>query len=73
MFNRLKMNLLPHHTVTNHMIVKDEKYRGEFIFSGHFQDKSLFLTNSRIFPGRNKIPEHFQVFQDAYEPCKKSC
>ena len=70
------MNLLPHHTVTNHTIVKDEKYRGGIIFSGHFQDKSLFLKNSRTFPGRNKIPEHFQVFQefqDAYEPCKKLC
>ena len=31
---------MPHHTVTNHIIMKDEKYRGEFT-----------KQNSRAFPG----------------------
>ena len=49
--------------------MKDEKYGGEFNFSGLFQDKSLFLKNSRIFSRQNKSPGHFQDFQDAYESC----
>ena len=57
--NRLKkfFCLITNHiTVTNHIIKKDEKYGGEFTFSGLFQDKSLFLKNSRTFPGPSKIP-----------------
>ena len=54
--------------------MKDRNYRDEFIFSGLSRDKSLFLKNPRTFPGPNKIPGHFQVFQDfqdEYEPWKK--
>ena len=48
--------------------MKDEKYRGEFIFSGLFQDFEKFQD----FLQDQKIPGHFQVFQDfqdVHEPC----
>ena len=34
--------MLPHHTVTNHIIIKDEKYRGEFIFFRTFPEILIF-------------------------------
>ena len=61
--------MLPHRTV-NHIIMKDGKYRGEFIFFRTFQDKLLFLRIPGLFPEPNKIPGHFQVFQDFQDACE---